>query len=60
MTLETPFSMIVCEYLPLFQSARSQMVADVKEDFLSNFLYIWIIFKWQIHKDDLSKLNFRL
>ncbi len=31
------------------------MAADATEDFLSNFLYI---FKWQIHKDDLSKLNF--
>ncbi len=36
-----------------------QIAADVKEVFLWNFLYILIIFKWQIHKDDLSKLNFR-
>ncbi len=32
-----------------------QMAADVKEDFLSDFLYILVIFKWQIHKDDLCK-----
>ncbi len=36
-----------------------QVAAYVKGDFLSNFLYILIIFKWQIPKDDLSKLNFR-
>ncbi len=35
-----------------------QVAADVKGDFLSNFLYILIIFKWQIHKDDVSQLNF--
>ncbi len=35
------------------------MAADVKEDFMYNFMYILIIFKWQIHKDDLSKFNFR-
>ncbi len=34
------------------------MAADVNEDFLSNFLYILIIFKKQIHKDDLIKLSF--
>ncbi len=36
-----------------------QVAAYVKGDFLSNFLYILIIFKRQIPKDDLSKLNFR-
>ncbi len=36
-----------------------QVAACVKGDFLSNFLYILIIFKQQIPKDDLSKLNFR-
>ncbi len=35
-----------------------QVAAYVKGDFLSNFLYILIIFKRQIPKDDLSKLNF--
>ncbi len=35
-----------------------QKAAYVKGDFLSNFLYILIIFKQQIPKDDLSKLNF--
>ncbi len=35
-----------------------QVAADVNRDFLSNCLYILMIFKWQIHKDDLSKLNF--
>ncbi len=35
-----------------------QMTADVKENFLYIILYISIIFKWQIHKDDFSKLNF--
>ncbi len=34
-----------------------QVAVDVKGDFLSNFLYILIIFKWQIHKDDFSNLN---
>ncbi len=38
-----------CSQFPIFQS--------VKENFLSNFLYILIIFQWQIHKDDLNKLN---
>ncbi len=36
-----------------------QVAAYVKGDFLSNFLYILIIFQRQIPKDDLSKLNFR-
>ncbi len=36
-----------------------QVAAYVKGDFLSNFLYILIIFKQPIPKDDLSKLNFR-
>ncbi len=35
-----------------------QVAAYVKGDFLSNFLYILIIFKQQIPKDDSSKLNF--
>ncbi len=36
-----------------------QVAACVKTDFLSIFLYILIMFEWQIHKDGLSKLNFR-
>ncbi len=36
-----------------------QVAADAKGDFLSDFMYILIIFKWQIHKDDSSKLHFR-
>ncbi len=36
-----------------------QVAADVKEDFLFNFLKNLIIFKLQIHKDELSKLHFR-
>ncbi len=35
-----------------------QVAAYVKGDFLSNFLYILIISKRQIPRDDLSKLNF--
>ncbi len=37
---------------PLSKVLDHQMAAYVKEDFRSNFLYILIIFKWQIHKDD--------
>ncbi len=36
-----------------------QEAAYVKGDFLSNCLYILIIFKQQIPTDDFSKLNFR-
>ncbi len=36
-----------------------QVSACVKTDFLSIFLYILIMFEWQIHKDGLSKLHFR-
>ncbi len=46
-------------HLPLSNMLDYQVAADVKVDFLSNFLYILIIFKWYIHKDDLNKLNFR-
>ncbi len=45
-------------YSPLSKVLDHQMAADVKEDFMYNFMYILIIFKWQIHKDDLSKFNF--
>ncbi len=44
--------------LPLSKVLDHQVAADEKRDFLSNFLYILIIFKWQIHKDDLCKFNF--
>ncbi len=44
---------------PLSNVLDHQVAADVKEDFLSNFLYILIIFKWHLHKDDLNKLGFR-
>ncbi len=44
---------------PLSKVLDHQVTAYVKGDFLSNFLYILIIFKLQIHKDDLSKLHFR-
>ncbi len=47
-------------YLPLSKVQDHQVAADVKGDFLSNFLYILIIFKRRIQKDDLSKLNFCL
>ncbi len=45
-------------YSLLFEVLYHQVAAYVKGDFLSNFLYILIIFKQQIPKDDLSKLNF--
>ncbi len=40
---------------PLSKVLDHQVAAYVKLDFLSNFQYILIICKWQIHKDDLSK-----
>ncbi len=45
-------------YSPLSKVLDHQVAAYVKGDILSNFLYILIIFKGQIHKDDLSELNF--
>ncbi len=39
---------------PLSYVLDKQMPADEKGDFLSNFRYILIIFKWQIQKDELS------
>ncbi len=46
-------------HLLLSEVLDHQVTAYVKGDFLSNFLWILIIFKEQIPKDDLSKLNFR-
>ncbi len=46
-------------YSLLSEVLDHQVAAYVKGDFLSNLLYILIIFKRQIPKDDLSKLNFR-
>ncbi len=46
-------------HLPLSNVLEQQVAADVKGDFLYNYLYILIISKWQIHTDDLSRLNFR-
>ncbi len=43
---------------PLSKVLDHQVAADIKGDFISNFLYILIIFKWQIHKDDMTKLYF--
>ncbi len=43
-------------YLSLSKVLDHQMAADVNEDIVSKFLYSLIIFKWQIYKDDLSKL----
>ncbi len=48
----------VDEYSLLSEMLDHQVAAYVKEDFLSNFLYILIIFKQQLPKVDLSKLNF--
>ncbi len=47
-------------YSPLSKVLDHQVAAEEKGDFLFNVLYILIIFKCQIHNDDLSKLNFRL
>ncbi len=45
-------------YSPLSKVLDHQVAAYVKGDFLSNFLYILIIFKSKIHKDDVTKLYF--
>ncbi len=44
---------------PLSNLLNHQVAVDVKGGFLSHFPYILIIFKWQIHEDDLNKLNCR-
>ncbi len=45
----------ITAHSPLSYVLDHQVAADVKGDILSNVLYILIIFKWQIHKDSLSK-----
>ncbi len=42
----------ICVYSLLSEVLDHQVAAYVKGDFLSNFLYILIIFKRQIPKDD--------
>ncbi len=46
-------------YSPLSNVLDHQVAAYVKGDFLPHFLYILMIFEWQIHEDDLCKLNIR-
>ncbi len=48
---------LLCWYSLLSEVLDHQVAAYVKGDFLSNFLYILIIFKRQIPKDNLNKLN---
>ncbi len=50
---------LLLPYSLLSEVLDHQVAAYVKGDFLSNVLYILIIFKQQIPKDDLSKLVFR-